>query len=113
LLAAHVRVKFDTQEVDAAGQIHEDPLVRAANYALENTGLSLRFMLTPRLLRRLVWALVRAAPPPSINSLNVARMQLYTAALTLARNAMHRLGRPWVDELGMAQAFGEACVGLV
>lgn len=99
-------VEFNTQEV-INGEIYENVIVQAANVALENTGKTLTWMLTPRLLKPLVWSLVAKFPPPQIRALNVARMQLYTAALTLARNAMGRLGMAWTDELNMAAAFGK------
>jgi len=99
-------VEFNTQEV-INGEIHENAIVQAANVALENTGKTLTWMLTPRLLKPLVWSLVAKFPPQQIQALNVARMQLYTAALTLARNAMGRLGMAWTDELNMAAAFGK------
>jgi hypothetical protein len=99
-------VKFNTQEV-VQGQIHEHPIVHAANVALENTGKMLTWMLMPPLLKPFVYPLVSRFPPAQLEQLNVARMQLYTAALTLARNAMHRLGLPWDDELRMTEAFGE------
>lgn len=97
-------VKFDTHTV-VDGQMAEHPIVHAANVALENTGKTLTWMLTPPLLKPLVWRAVALLPPPLLASLNVARMQLYTAALTLARNAMERLGTPWDDELRVTQAF--------
>jgi hypothetical protein len=99
-------VKFDTHTV-VNGQMAEHPIVHAANVALENTGKTLTWMLTPPLLKPLVWRAVALLPPPLLASLNVARMKLYTAALTLARNAMERLGTPWNDELRVTQAFGE------
>jgi hypothetical protein len=100
-------VPFGKQQLDAAtGRVREDAIVRAANFALENTGLTLKYMITPHALRPLVWAAVRAAPPAAIDALNVARMQLFSAAVCLARNAMARLGRPWADELRMADKFG-------
>jgi hypothetical protein len=102
------RVKFNTQEV-VDGQIHEHPIVQAANVALENTAKTLTWMLTPPLLRPLVWPIVSRMPPKPIAVLNVARMQLYTAALTLARNAVGRLGSPWRDDLQITQAFGKFC----
>jgi len=90
------------------GEIHENAIVQAANVALENMGKTLTWMLTPRLLKPLVWSLVEKLPPQQIRALNVARMQLYTAALTLARNAMGRLGTAWTDELNMSAAFGKS-----
>lgn len=99
-------IKFNTQQV-VDGQIHENAIVQAANIALENTAKTLTWMLTPPLLKPLVWPLVARLPPPPLEALNIARMQLYTAALTLARNAMQRLGMPWDDDLNMRQAFGE------
>lgn len=99
-------MKFNTQEV-VQGQIHEHPIVHAANVALEKTGKTLTWMLMPPLLKPLVYPLVSRFPPAQLEHLNVARMQLYTAALTLARNAMERLGMPWDDELRMAESFGE------
>lgn len=99
------RVKFNTQEV-VGGQIHEHPIVHAANVALEQTGKTLTWMLMPPLLKPLVWPLVSRFPPRQLEQLNVARMQLYMAALTLARNAMTRLGLPWQDELQLTEAFG-------
>lgn len=101
-------MKFNTQEV-VNGQIHEHPIVQAANVALENTAKTLTWMLTPPLLRPLVWPIVSRIPPKPIAALNVARMQLYTAALTLARNAVGRLGSPWKDDLQITQAFGKSC----
>lgn len=89
------------------GQIHEHPIVQAANVALESTAKTLTWMLTPPLLKPLVWPVVSLCPPSAIRTLNIARMQLYTAALTLARNAMERIGAPWNDELRVTQAFGE------
>lgn len=89
----------------------EHPIVHAANVALENTGKTLTWMLTPPLLKPLVWPAVALLPLPLLQSLNVARMQLYTAALTLARNAMERLGTAWNDDLRVAQAFGACAAG--
>ncbi|KAF8072353.1 D-xylose-proton symporter [Scenedesmus sp. PABB004] len=97
-------VKLDTQEV-VDGEIRENAIVAAATYALENTAVTLTFMLTPPLLKPLVWPLVQAFPPARLRQLNVCRMQLFTAALTLAQNALTRLGLPWRDEIGMAKRF--------
>lgn len=100
------RVKFQTQEV-VNGQIRENALVSAAKYALENTALTLCFMAVPPMLKPLLYPLIRRFPPPRLQKLNIARMQLYTAAAMLADNAMRRLGITWKDELNLLQAFGE------
>jgi hypothetical protein len=100
------RVKFQTQEV-VNGQIRENALVSAAKYALENTALTLCFMAVPPLLKPVLYPLIRRFPPPRLQKLNIARMQLYTAATTLADNAMQRLGITWKDELNLMKAFGE------
>eukprot|EP00775_Hariotina_reticulata_P005689 gene5689-5927_t len=100
-------VKFQTQEV-VNGQIRENALVSAAKYALENTALTLCFMAVPPLLKPLLYPLIRRFPPPRLQKLNIARMQLYTAAATLADNAMQRLGITWKDELNLLQAFDVA-----
>jgi hypothetical protein len=39
--------------------------------------------------------------------LNLARSQIFTAAVVLIKNALARLGAAWVDDLGMEAAFGE------
>jgi hypothetical protein len=100
-------VKLQTQEV-VDGQIHENALVKAATYALENTAVTLTYMLLPPLLKPVLYPLIRRFPPQRLRGLNVARMQLFTAALTLAQNAMARLGLPWRDEVNMVANFGEA-----
>lgn len=100
------RVKLQTQEM-VDGQIRENAIVAAATYALENTAVTLTFMLLPRLLKPAMYPLIRRFPPKRLAQLNVARMQLFTAALTLARNAMARLGLPWRDEVHMVPNFGE------
>lgn len=102
------RVKLQTQEV-VDGQIRENVIVTAATYALENTAVTLTYMLTPPLLKCVVWPLVQRFPSQRLQGLNIARMQLYTAALTLTHNAMKRLGLPLNDELQMARHFGECC----
>jgi hypothetical protein len=99
-------VKLQTQEI-VAGQIRENAIVRAATYALENTAVTLTFMLLPPLLKPLLYPIIRRFPPRRLQQLNIARMQLFTAALTLARNAMGRLGLPWRDEVNMVASFGE------
>ncbi|GBF94618.1 thromboxane-A synthase [Raphidocelis subcapitata] len=98
-------VKFDVLEKDAAGRIKENPLVSATKYVLENTAAALTFMITPRLLKPLVWAAVRTCPTRTIAGLNLARSQIYTAAIALIKNAMGRMGAQWVDDLGMEKAF--------
>jgi hypothetical protein len=90
------------------GQIHENALVKAATYALENTAVTLTYMLLPPLLKPVLYPLIRRFPPKRLRNLNIARMQLFTAALTLAKNAMARLGLPWRDEVHMVANFGEA-----
>lgn len=102
-------VKFDTQD-RIAGQIHENVLVAAAKYVLENTAAALQFMLVPPLLKPLTWALLRAFPTKQLYQLNLARSQLYMAGICLAKNAMKRMGAQWVDELGMEKEFGECHV---
>eukprot|EP00878_Enallax_costatus_P020682 GHUV01021871.1.p1 GENE.GHUV01021871.1~~GHUV01021871.1.p1 ORF type:complete len:448 (+),score=109.54 GHUV01021871.1:312-1655(+) len=97
-------VKLRTQEV-VNGQIQENAIVTAATYALENTAVTLTYMLTPPLLKPLVWPLVQRFPSKRLQGLNIARMQLYTAALTLTHNAMKRLGLPFNDEIQMAKNF--------
>ncbi|WIA07921.1 hypothetical protein OEZ85_007399 [Tetradesmus obliquus] len=97
-------VKLQTQEM-VDGQIRENAIVAAATYALENTAVTLTFMLLPRLLKPALYPLIRRFPPKRLAQLNVARMQLFTAALTLARNAMARLGLPWRDEVHMVPNF--------
>lgn len=99
-------VKFETQEV-IDGVIRENALVRAATYALENTAVTLTYMVIPPLLKPLLYPLIRSLPPARLAQLNIARMQLFSAAGTLAQNAMRRLGIPWRDELNMMKAFGE------
>lgn len=49
----------------------------------------------------------------TLASLNRARSVIYTAALTLIKNAVRRLGTDWVDDLGMEKAFGAPSVGHV
>jgi hypothetical protein len=100
-------VKLQTQEV-VDGQIRENALVKAATYALENTAVTLTYMLLPPLLKPVLYPLIRRFPPQRLRNLNVARMQLFTAALTLAKNTMGRLGLPWKDEVNMVANFGEA-----
>lgn len=104
-------VKLHTQEV-VDGQIRENDVVKAATYALENTAVTLTYMLTPPLLKPLVWPLVQRFPAKRLHKLNIARMQLFTAALTLTKNAMTRLGLPFQDEINMTSNFGE-CYNLV
>jgi hypothetical protein len=99
-------VKLQTQEI-VDGQIRENAIVRAATYALENTAVTLTFMLLPPLLKPVLYPIIRRFPPRRLRDLNTARMQLFTAALTLARNAMARLGLPWRDEVNMVANFGE------
>eukprot|EP00882_Tetradesmus_deserticola_P026751 GHRQ01029541.1.p1 GENE.GHRQ01029541.1~~GHRQ01029541.1.p1 ORF type:complete len:239 (+),score=91.55 GHRQ01029541.1:2-718(+) len=99
-------VKLQTQEV-VDGQIRENVIVKAATYALENTAKTLTFMLLPPLLKPVLYPLIRRFPPQRLRGLNTARMQLFTAALTLAKNAMTRLGLPWQDEVNMTDKFGE------
>eukprot|EP00882_Tetradesmus_deserticola_P021759 GHRQ01023556.1.p1 GENE.GHRQ01023556.1~~GHRQ01023556.1.p1 ORF type:complete len:316 (+),score=147.96 GHRQ01023556.1:1689-2636(+) len=97
-------VKLQTQEV-VDGQIRENVIVKAATYALENTAKTLTFMLLPPLLKPVLYPLIRRFPPQRLRGLNTARMQLFTAALTLAKNAMTRLGLPWQDEVNMTDKF--------
>jgi hypothetical protein len=47
----------------------------------------------------------------TLASLNRARSVIYTAALTLIKNAVQRLGTEWVDDLGMEKAFGACIMG--
>lgn len=53
------------------------------------------------------------APAPAARSAlagcNLARSQIYMAAIVLIKNAMARLGAKWVDDLGMERAFGRSC----
>lgn len=100
------RVKLQTQEI-GDGQIHENAIVSAATYALENTATTLTYMLTPPLLKPLLWPIVQRFPSERLQGLNIARMQLLTAALTLTQNAMKRLGLPFDDEIQMAKNFGK------
>lgn len=99
-------IKLNTQEI-VDGQIHENDICTAATCALENTAVTLTYMLVPPLLKPVVYPLIRACPPARLQTLNIARMQLYTAAMTLAQNAVKRLGLPWHDEINMAKHFGE------
>lgn len=98
-------MKLHRQEV-VDGQIRENPVVTAATYALENTAVTLTYMLTPPLLKPLVWRLVQRFPSTRLEGLNIARMQLFTAALTLTHNAMNRLGLPFKDNIQMSKHFG-------
>ncbi|KAI8468880.1 MAG: cytochrome P450 [Monoraphidium minutum] len=98
-------VKFDVMAKDAAGHITENRIVSAAKYVLEHTSAALTFMITPRLLKPLVWAVVRVFPTPTLARLNLGRSQIFTAAIVLIKNAMGRLGAKWVDDLGMEAAF--------
>lgn len=43
----------------------------------------------------------------TLANLNRTRSVIYTAALTLIKNAVQRLDAEWVDDLGMEKAFGE------
>lgn len=44
----------------------------------------------------------------TLRRLNLARSQIFTAAIILIKNAMDRMGAKWDDDLGMEAAFGES-----
>lgn len=100
-------VKLDTLSSDSKTKDEANLLITASEAALRASIDTLWTMIIPRALRPVATPLLNRFPTKALKDYAVSRSQLFGAAMTLTKNAMHRLGVEFKDEIGMEKTFSE------